>query len=256
MQNELLTSYKKVDENISNKLYKFFKFSKSIEPIWNNVLNDLVYFSEGTLEQVKNMGILKQLAQLFRFSINFDTIKVKYPGIQTDLWYFRRYLHQFKEHLTKSKKTNERKVNDETANLLTFAFSYQNPMMKQLIDLTRNQSNNISNLNGALAYTIHVCLDNLTKNRNGYGEENISLLLSLMTGCIILLDVLDYNTFNSKSIIKILPVIKILIDLGNNSDENKDLINALKFTTSLSARNNLTNDGDFVFKKLRKLLFQ
>jgi len=208
--------------------------------------NDLNKFPVGGLDN--QIGYMKQLAQIFKFCIECDYHKVQHPSILSDMFFYRRLWSRFPDRLL-SKKTGLEKLEMSESNQMSLMLSYPNPMMSTLNEFMKDSY--YINVVDSLTYTATVALDTLIKGENTLGEENITLLLSLMTGCIIALDSIDPSIFSSKCKFKILNAVQTLVKM-ERYDPNSLLKNTLKYTTSLSSK---ADNKDATYRKLKKLLF-
>jgi len=146
------------------------------------------------------------------------------PAIQNDFSYYRRVLGRMKD------KKQKMKVDEELANKMSFFFAYPTPMMKVMIDSTTQMDKlERTRLINGLSLIANLCLSNI-QSGNGISNDNMTLLLCSMTGCIILVDHLrDDGAFDKKSPINIKNAIAYL---KNGSTQPTDfLLNSLRFTT-------------------------
>jgi len=199
-------------------LYGFYQFAMQLEKAWPQILDALC------TEELTRLVLVKQLAEIFDFVFHFDEAKMVNPPIQNDFSYYRRVLSRMKN--TDGK---EILVDEELANKMSFFFAYPTPMMKVLIDATRD-FDKISKLRliDGLSLVANLCLKGL-ENDGGDSEHVTMLFLCAMTGCIILVDHLhDEGAFHKKSPIRIRACIQKLKEQQPSVDF---LLNSLRFTT-------------------------
>jgi len=204
------------------QLFGFYKFATSIEKIWPEIINSLCT-EEPTGIQTR-LVLAKQFAEIFDFVFHFDELKMVIPAVQNDFSYYRRVLGRMKNSDGK-----ELLVEEELAGKMSFFFAYPTPMMKVLIDATRDFDKNAKlRLIQGFSLIANLSLKELEID-DGSKEKVTMLFLCAMTGCIILVDHLhDEGAFHKKSPIRIRACIQKLKEQQPSVDF---LINSLRFTT-------------------------
>lgn len=230
----------KAVESAVDKLYKFYKYSQSLNESLRSMIT--VLCQDEVNETFEENVIL--LAKIFDFAFHFDEKKMIKPAIQNDFSYYRRVLGRMKNSGKKSKKkAKNNKVDEDIANKMSFYFAYPTPVMKSLID-TIVQSPNREELVKGLSLIANVACKMI--ETEDLSKEKKMLLLCVMTGCIIFVDHLEEDgVFKSRSPIRILNALTVL---KNYEEESTDfLLNSLRFSTI-----NLGNDN--TLPSLKKLL--
>lgn len=238
----------KAVEKAVDKLYEFYKYSKSLEEILKSILPP--FYSDQVDEEFEQNVAL--LAQIFKFAFQFDEKKMVKPAIQNDFSYYRRVLGRMKnskqaangKDKKKGKGKDKAKVDEDIANQMSFHFAYPTPVMKVLIDAV-SQANDSDGLVKGLSLIANVSCNMIETQADLTAEEKM-LLLCAMTGCIIFVDHLENEgAFKKNSPIRIYQCISLL---KNYTEESTDfLINSIRFST-------INLSSDHTLSSIKKLL--
>lgn len=232
-------------EKAVDVLYKFYKYGLGIEAILQDILPTVCASADPVAAVQSNQTLVRQLCEIFHFAFRFDELKMVNPAIQNDFSYYRRVLSRMRSGAVKmneeggkkkgkkgkkAKEEPEDKVTEEIANKMSFFFAYPTPMMRVILDTTRNITSSAQLIPG-LALIANVACNLVETNAVGITGQGKMLLLCGMTGCIILVDHLEPNggAFHKKSPVRIKNCITLL---KNFTEQSTDfLLNSLRFTT-------------------------
>jgi len=225
-----------------DQLHDFYQLSLRLEEIFPQILLSICQSNDPNGIQSR-LPLAKQFAQIFDFVFHFDEAKMINPAIQNDFSYYRRVLPRRKVIGKKPK------VDEETANKMSFFFAYPTPLMKILIDSTANLrgQHDITKIVLGLSHMANFCLSNIAHKTATADSDPDVLLLCCMTGCIILVDHLRQpeGAFDKKSPIMIRLCIQHLRTGAQVSTDY--LMNSLRFTT-------LHLNDDTTMPAIKKLL--
>lgn len=238
-------AWKAVEKAVDN-LYKFYKYSKTLEELLKPILQS---FNTQEVNSEFEVNVVL-LSKIFDFAFHFDEKKMIKPAIQNDFSYYRRVLGRMKNGKSSSAKDKKKKgkdkgkVDEDIANKMSFHFAYPTPVMKVLID-TASQSKDNEELVKGLSLIANVAC-NMIQNGGDLSEEDKMLLLCVMTGCIIFVDHLEENgAFKKKSPIRIYQCISLLKNYDEGSTDF--LLNSLRFST-------INLSGEHTLPSIKKLL--
>lgn len=140
-------------EKAVDVLYKFYKYGLGIEAILQDILPTVCANADPVAAVQSNQTLVRQLCEIFHFAFRFDELKMVNPAIQNDFSYYRRVLSRMRSGAVKiedngskkkgkkgkkGKEEAEDKVTEEIANKMSFFFAYPTPMMRVILDTTRN----------------------------------------------------------------------------------------------------------------------
>ena len=139
-----------------------------------------------------------------------------------------------------AKKGAEIKIKDETANKMSMFFAYSSPTMKVITEGVNNYTKDVSeeikdNISGLLCTLANACNDMVTSETFSKGETNL-FCLRVMTGCIILNDIISpLGSFHKKTPIRVKECIMLLKNYNQTdqviAETTKSLLDTLRFTS-------------------------
>eukprot|EP00730_Choanoeca_flexa_P003097 TRINITY_DN11288_c0_g3_i1.p1 TRINITY_DN11288_c0_g3~~TRINITY_DN11288_c0_g3_i1.p1 ORF type:complete len:325 (+),score=91.98 TRINITY_DN11288_c0_g3_i1:85-1059(+) len=235
------------------KLKELYVYSSDIEGVLPPLLEALCSQTPATEVMAEKQALSKQLAEILRFVLKFDDLKMNNSAIQNDFSYYRRTLNRMK--MNNSGDEDSVVVTNEEANRMSLFFAYPTPMLKAVSDATTKFVNenheipvdNTTDFLSTMANLCRVMIETPDIYQGFEKPETITFCQRVMVGAIILYDHVHLvGAFSKKNpSIDVRSSIKALKMHDNPHLEN--LLNALKYSTK-----HLNDDS--TPKEVKKLL--
>lgn len=201
----------------------FYHFARELEEIIPELLNHLSRPSETEAKQAlqDQQALAKQIADIFNFSLRFDSTRMLRPFISNDFSYYRRLLPKFSKH------PRVRIKDDEASGMALFTAEHI-PMMSALAKGTTAALEKNEYVTAALAAMANVCLAMIKSKKYTRPETNL-FCARAMTGGIIIFDHVDaIGAFHKKSPVQIRPCVMLL---KREFPKEGGLLSAIHFST-------------------------
>jgi len=203
----------------------FYHYAKDLERILPSLLEAL----SGSPDSIQTtftekQALVKQLGQLFDFSLRFDSTRMLRPSISNDFSYYRRLLPKFNKHPGIL-------VRDDDASGMALFTAEHIPMMSCM-----SKSSSSAYERNPTIITVLSILANasykMLKNKRFIGSPTTTLFVArAMTGAIVLFDHVDVlGVFAAKSPVQLRGCVSLLkrdfpVDTGGQ------LLNAIHYST-------------------------
>eukprot|EP00045_Choanoeca_perplexa_P001098 m.17997 g.17997 ORF g.17997 m.17997 type:complete len:325 (+) comp10729_c0_seq1:108-1082(+) len=235
------------------KLKDLYIYSSEIEGVLPRLLEALCSETPAIEVMADKQALSKQLAEILRFVLKFDDLKMNNSAIQNDFSYYRRTLNRMK--MNNSGEDEAVVVTNEEANRMSLFFAYPTPMLKAVSDATTKFVNenheipveNTTDFLSTMATLCRVMIETPDVYQRFEKPETVTFCQRVMVGAIILYDHVHLvGAFSKKNpSIDMRGSIKALKMHDNPHLEN--LLNALRFSTK-----HLNDDS--TPKEVKKLL--
>jgi len=198
----------------------FFEFASSLDRIFPDLLLGLAHQPpEG--KAYDNQALMKQLAQVFDFVLQFDATRMSRPNLSNDFSYYRRLLPKFSKH------ESVRVKDDEASGMALFTAEHI-PMMQCMAKAAARALDKNESVSIGLSVLANSCLRMIKEAKM---QDNTNIFCArAMTGAIVLYDhITPQGVFHKRSPIPVAVAIQLI--QKDFSQQGAPLLNAIKFST-------------------------
>jgi hypothetical protein len=166
-------------------------------------------------------ALMKQLAQVFDFVLQFDATRMSRPNLSNDFSYYRRLLPKFSKH------EGVRVKDDEASGMALFTAEHI-PMMQCIAKAAARALDKNESVATGLSVLANSCLRSMKDSKM---QENTNLFCArAMTGAIVLYDhIAPSGVFHKRSPIPVSVIIQLI--QKDFPVQGPPLLNAIKFST-------------------------
>jgi len=166
-------------------------------------------------------ALVKQLADIFDFTLRFDQTRMQRPNLSNDFSYYRRLLPKFSKH-------PDIKIKDDEASGMALFTAEHIPMMSCLAKAGGRALERNTHVTTALSVMANSCCQMIKSKKFPRPETNM-FAARAMTGSIILFDHVNaLGAFHKKSPIQIKNCILLL---KKEFPKEQALMNAIHYST-------------------------
>jgi len=198
----------------------FFEFAASLDRAFPDLLLALAHQPpEG--KAYDRQALMKQLAQVFDFVLQFDATRMSRPNLSNDFSYYRRLLPKFSKH-------PEVKVKDDEASGMALFTAEHIPMMQCIAKAATRALEKNDSVAVALSILANSCFRTIKEAKM---QEHTNIFCArAITGAIVLYDhITPQGVFHKRSPIPVAVIIQMI--QKDFSAQGPPLLNAIKFCT-------------------------
>jgi len=200
----------------------FYHYAKDLERIVPELLEALSSSPDTiTATFQEKQSLVKQLGDIFDFTLRFDSTRMLRPSISNDFSYYRRLLPKFNKHESII-------VKDDDASGMALFTAEHIPFMSALSKTTMNVVDRNPAVLHVLSTMAMSCMKSVKTKR--YGSASTSLFAArAMVGSIVLFDHVDVlGVFGNRSPIQLRTCVQLL---KRDFPGEAGLLNAIHYST-------------------------
>jgi len=203
----------------------FFTYAKRLEEMLPTLLDSLARPNDEAKDYKMllqaQQALAKQLADVFDFTLRFDSLRMMRPMMSNDFSYYRRLLPKFMTH------TGIKVKDDEAGGMALFTAEHI-PMMNSLCRAANKALQQNENVITALSVMANSCLSMIRGKKFASVETNL-FMARAMTGAIVLFDHIDpLGVFSRRSPINIRAAVTLL---KREFPREQVLVNAIQYSS-------------------------